>query len=157
MIGEGEGRREIGRAVFRRAVDAGLERIALATAETVGQAPTGATAGEREADHRVGRDAIIEAAREAGRACGEVMAAGDGEITSGAVAAAVGAAPRRPARLIDWCWRRGLLEHLGIGKRDLRRHGFARGGKAERWVVAAAYSAAAIDEGIEHHVEKLVG
>src|SRR5262249_50851616 len=37
------------------------------------------------------------------------------------------------------------------------RHGFALGGKAERRMVGAADAAAAIDEGIEHHVQELVG
>jgi hypothetical protein len=39
VIGEGEGRGEIGGAGFRRAVDAGLERIALPAAQPLRQAP----------------------------------------------------------------------------------------------------------------------
>jgi len=75
VISEGERRREIGRAGFRRAVDAGLEGIALAAAEPLRQAPVGAGAGEREAHHRVRREAIIEAGRAARGARGEIMAA----------------------------------------------------------------------------------
>src|SRR5262249_37477917 len=41
--------------------------------------------------------------------------------------------------------------------RDVGRHGFALGRKAERRMVGAADPAAAIDEGIEHHVQELVG
>ena len=41
VIGEGEGRCEISRAVFGRAVDAGLEGIAFAAAEPLRQAPIG--------------------------------------------------------------------------------------------------------------------
>ena len=101
MIGEGEGRGEIGRAVFGRAVDAGLEGIALAAAEPLRQAPIGAAAGKREAHHGIGREAIIEAASEADRARGQIMAADHGEIAGGAIAAAIAATPHRPARLID--------------------------------------------------------
>jgi len=87
------------------------------------------------------------------------MAADDGDIAAGAVAAAIGATPYRPARLIDrrqrCAW---LLEHRGIGERNFGRHSFAFGGKAERRMVgAAADPAAPIDEGVEHHVEKLIG
>src|SRR5215831_15157348 len=85
------------------------------------------------------------------------MAAAHGEIAGGAVAAAVGAAPRGPARFIERRRRWGRLEYRGIGMRDVRRHGFAFGRKAERRVVGAADPAAAIDEGIEHHVQELVG
>ena len=49
------------------------------------------------------------------------------------------------------------MKNRGISERDVRRHGFALGRKAERGVIGAAYSAAAIDEGIKHQVEKLVG
>src|SRR5262249_26192853 len=83
------------------------------------------------------------------------MAAAHGEIAGGAVAAAVGAAPRGPARFIDR--RRRPLQHRGVGVRDVRRHGFALGRKAERRMVGAADPAAAIDEGIEHYVQELVG
>ena len=157
MIGEGEGRGEIGRAVFGRAVDAGLEGIALAAAEPLRQAPIGAAAGKCEAHHGIGREAIIEAAGEADRARGQIMAADHGEIAGGAVAAAIGATPHRPARLIDrrrhsWCF-----QHRGIGQCDLGRHVVALGRKAKRRVIGAADAAAPIDEGIEHQVEELVG
>src|SRR5262249_19195160 len=97
VIGEGERRGEIGRPRARRAVDARLERVALSAAEARRQAPPGATAGKREADDAVGRETIVEAA---GKACGgggEIMAAHDDRIAWGAVAAAIGAAPRAPA------------------------------------------------------------
>src|SRR5262245_2855399 len=81
------------------------------------------------------------------------MAAAHGEIAGGAVAAAVGAAPRGPARFIDRRRRWGRLQHRGVGLRDVRRHGFALGRKAERRMVGAADPAAPIDEGIEHHVQ----
>ena len=88
VVGEGEGRGEISRARSRRAVDAGLEGIALAAAQPLRQAPVGAGAGEREAHHGVGCEAIIEAAGKARGACGEIMAADHGEIAVGAIAAA---------------------------------------------------------------------
>ena len=75
VIGVGEGRGEISRARSRRAVDAGLEGIALAAAEPLRQAPIGAAAGEREAHHRVARETIVEAAGESRRARGKIMAA----------------------------------------------------------------------------------
>src|SRR5258707_5447623 len=56
VIGEGKGRGEIGGARTCGTVDAGLERVALSAAEPLRQAPTGATAREREADHAVGRE-----------------------------------------------------------------------------------------------------
>ena len=85
------------------------------------------------------------------------MAAAHGEIAGGAVAAAISAAPRGPTRLIDWHGRRGRLEHRGVSERNVRRHGFALGRKAERRVIGAADPAAAIDEGIKHQVQELVG
>jgi hypothetical protein len=75
VISEGDGRGEISRAGFRRAVDAGLEGITLAAAQPLREAPIGAGAGERETDHTVGREAIIEAAGKACRAGGQVVAA----------------------------------------------------------------------------------
>ena len=101
VIGEGEGRREIGRAGMGRAVHAGLEGIALAATQPLRQAPIGAAAGKRKAHHGIGRQAIVEAAGEADRARGQIVAADHGEIAAGAVAAAIGATPHRPARLID--------------------------------------------------------
>ena len=55
VIGEGERGGEIARAPLRRAVDAGLERIALAAAQSLREIPIGAGAGQREADDRAGR------------------------------------------------------------------------------------------------------
>ena len=75
MIGEGEGRCEIGGAVFGRAVDAGLEGIALAAAEPLRQAPIGAAAGKCETHHGIWCEAIIEAASEADCPRGQIMAA----------------------------------------------------------------------------------
>src|SRR5262249_1706477 len=101
--------------------------------------------------------------------------------TSGAIAAAIGPGPCRPARLIDRRERRSrLLEHRGIGERNRGWHRFALGRKAERrWprfavalkaprfavalkanqrrIVGGANPATAVDEGIEHQVEELVG
>src|SRR5262249_53319418 len=97
------------------------------------------------------------------------MAAGDGDIAAGAIAAAIGTGPCRPAWLIDRReWRSRLLEQRGIGERNRGRHRFALGRKAERrWprfavaakrrLVGAANPATAVDEGIEHQVEELVG
>ena len=158
VVGEGEGRGEIGRAGLGRAVDAGLEGIALAAAQPLRQAPIGAAAGEGEAHHRIGREAIVEAAGHAHRARGHVVAADHGEIAAGAVAAAIGAAPRRPARLVDrWQGLLRCLEHRGIGERDLGRRVVALGRKAERGVIGTADAAASVDEGIEHQIEELVG
>src|SRR5215472_18391532 len=99
------------------------------------------------------------------------MAAGDDDIARGAIAAAIGTGPCRPAWLIDRReWRSRLLEHRCIGEGEFGRHCFALGCKAERrWprfavgrkakrrIVGAANPATAVDEGIEHHVEELVG
>src|SRR5262245_17591859 len=157
MVSEGEGSGEIGRAVFRRTIDAGLEGIALAATEPLRQAPVGAGAGEREAHHSVWREAIVEAGRAARCPCREIMAADHGEIAAGAVAAAEACAPYRQARLIDWHRRRALLEHLGIGERDVLRQVFALWRKAERRVIDAADAAAAVDERIKHQVQELIG
>ena len=84
------------------------------------------------------------------------MAADHGKVAAGAVAAAIGAAPSCPARLVD---RQGLLrylEHGSISERDLGRHAVALGRKAERGVLRTADAAASIDEGVEHQVEELV-
>src|SRR5262249_60433235 len=91
--------------------------------------------GQGEAEHGVGGVAIIQAGREADGAGGQIMAADNGDIAAGAVAAAIGAAPRRPPRLIDWRERRARLpEHRGISERDLGRHGLALARKAgRRW------------------------
>jgi hypothetical protein len=85
------------------------------------------------------------------------VAADHSDIARGAVAAAIGAAPCSPARLIDWHRRERCLEHRSIGERNLGRHGLAFGRKAKRRMICPADPAAPIDEGIEHHVEKLVG
>src|SRR5262249_56625917 len=84
MIGERKRRGEVGRTPAGRAVDAGLEGIALAAAQPLRQAPIGAAAGQREAHHGVGRETIIEAGGETDRARGEIMAAAHGEIAGGA-------------------------------------------------------------------------
>ena len=62
VVGEGEGRREIGRAGAGGAIHAGLEGIALAATQPLRQAPIGAAAGEGKAHHRIGGQAIVEAA-----------------------------------------------------------------------------------------------
>jgi hypothetical protein len=156
MIGEGEGRCEIGRAPARCAVDAGLEGIALAAAESLRQAPIGAGAGKREADDCTGRQMIVESSRAARRASGQVVAAAHGEIAGGAVAAAIGSTPHGPARLIDRHRLRRRLQYRGIGVGNVGRHGFAFGRKAERRVICPSDATAPIDEGVEHQVEELV-
>ncbi len=75
MVGVGERGREIGRSPSRGAVEAGLERIALAATQPLRQAPIRAAAGEREADHAVAREMIVEAGRAAGGARGKIVAA----------------------------------------------------------------------------------
>ena len=75
VIGEGEGRRQVGGARTGHAVDTGLEGVALAAAETVRQAPIGAAAGECHTHDGVGRDAIVEAAGKSRGARGEIVAA----------------------------------------------------------------------------------
>ena len=157
MIGEGEGRCEIGGAVFGRAVQAGLEGIALAAAEPLRQAPIGAAAGKCETHHGIWCEAIIETAGEADCPRGQIMTADDSEIAGGAIAAAIGATPHRPARLIDRRRHSRSFEHRGIGQCDLRWGVVARGRKAKRRVICAADATAAIDEGIEHQIEELVG
>ena len=101
MIGKGERRGEIGRTRAGRTVDAGLKGVALAATQPLRQAPIGAGAGERETRDRVGREVIIKTRGEADGAPGEIMAADHGRITRGAGAAAIGATPRGPARLIN--------------------------------------------------------
>ena len=80
MVGVCERCREIGRAPARRAVEAGLERVALPSAEPLGEAPVGAAAGEREADHAVMREMIVEPAGEPRRGGGQIMAAEQRQI-----------------------------------------------------------------------------
>src|SRR5262249_7587340 len=75
VVGEGQGRGEIGRAPSRRAVEARLERIALAAAQALRQAPVGAAAGQRNADYAVAREMIIEPGRAARGARGKIVAA----------------------------------------------------------------------------------
>src|SRR5262245_64728284 len=48
VVGEGKRGGEIGGTRTRRAIDAGLERIALAAADALRQGPVGAAAGKRE-------------------------------------------------------------------------------------------------------------
>src|SRR5262249_24077057 len=77
MVGEGERRGEIGRAPSRRAVDAGLERIALAATHPLPRARVGARAGERGADYAVAREMVVEPGRAARGARGKIVAADD--------------------------------------------------------------------------------
>jgi hypothetical protein len=77
VIGEGERGGEIGRAPSRRAVDAGLERIALAATQPLRQAPVGAAAGERDADDAVAGEMVVEPGRAARGARGQIMTADD--------------------------------------------------------------------------------
>ena len=75
MVGEGQRRGEIGRTPARRAVDAGLERIALAAAQPLRQAPAGAAARECDADYAVAREMIVEPGRAARGARAKIVAA----------------------------------------------------------------------------------
>ncbi len=86
------------------------------------------------------------------------MAADYGKVAAGAVVAAIGAAPRGPARLVDrWQGLLRCLEHRGIGERDLRRRVVALGREAERGATSTGHAAAAVDEGIEHQPKELIG
>jgi hypothetical protein len=98
---------------------------------------------------------IVEAAGNADCARSQIMAADDGDVARGAVASAVAATPYRPAWLIDRHRLLRSLEHRGIGKRNLRGRTVALGRKAERRPAGATDAAAAVDEGVEHKVEKL--
>src|SRR5262249_47688308 len=141
---------EIGGTRARRAVEPGLERIALAGAEPLRQAPVGAAAREREAHHRAGREAVIEPGRAAGRRGGEIVAAAHRGIAAGAIAGAVARAPRAPALLEAWR-RRRRFQYLCISERDVVGQLCALRGKADGG--AAERAASAVDERIEHHVE----
>src|SRR5690349_10756734 len=72
VVGESDVAGEIGRAKMARSVAAGHESIAAAGAKIRSQSPIGAGAGERKAQDRVRRVAIIGADREAVVACGDV-------------------------------------------------------------------------------------
>jgi hypothetical protein len=78
---------------------------------------------------------IIESRGNADRARRQIVTADHGEIARGVIAAAIGTDPRRPASLADRRWQRPF---------DDRASG----------ILGAA---AALDEGIKHQVEKLVG
>jgi len=76
------------------------------------------------------------------------------KIAGGAVAAAVTGAPHAPALLEGGRLGR-RLEHLGVSERDVLRQFFALGRKADG--AATIDAASAVDEGIEHDPEELVG
>ena len=78
-------------------------------------------------------------------------------IARRAIAAAIGAAPRAPALLEARRLHRRRLEHGGIGERDVVRERFALGRKGDRRPAGAGRAVAAVDEGIEHQPEELVG
>ena len=71
VIGYRERGREIRCACAGGGIDAALECIAAAAAQSLRKAPIGAAAAERKAHHRVGRDAVVQARGKAGgaRAC----------------------------------------------------------------------------------------
>jgi hypothetical protein len=84
------------------------------------------------------------------------VAAEHRRIAVGLVAAAIGAAPRGPARLVCLRLHRRRLEHRGIGEGDVGgQRRVALGGKAERGAARAGDAAASVDERIEHQVEEL--
>src|SRR5262249_29178286 len=125
---------EIGWPGARRGVGAGLERIAPAAAQSLRQVPLGAAAGEREAEHRVAGEMIIEPGRIARGARSEVVTADHSRIASGLVVAAVASSPHAPARFVRQ-WRSFIdrrLHHLGISERYLLGQVRPIGGKAER-------------------------
>src|SRR3954451_10759352 len=101
MIREGKGCGEVRRSRARGGIDACLEGITLAPAEALRQAPGSASAGERETQHGLACEAIFEAATNARRACGKIMATDHGEVAAGAIGTAETRAPHRPARLVD--------------------------------------------------------
>ena len=70
--------RQISRPEIALAVEAGLEGVAAAGAETLRQAPAAATASEHKAQTRVRRDAIVHAGGIAVRTRGDVAGAGRG-------------------------------------------------------------------------------
>src|SRR5262249_37949271 len=78
------------------------------------------------------------------------MAADHGEIAGSAVAAATGATPHRPPRLIARRCLGRLLQHRRIGMGNVGRQGIALRRKAERRAIGAANPVAPVDEGIEH-------
>ncbi len=157
MIGERERGRDVGRPRARRPVDAGLERIAPAAAEPLRQCPIGAAAGEREADERLRRQAIVESGGDAPRARGEIVRADHQRIAARLVIAAVRGAPRGPARLVDQ--RRRLVErrlqHLGISERDIVGDVGPLRREPDRRPTGAADAGAPVDERIEHDAEEL--
>jgi hypothetical protein len=67
--------RKIDRAVACGAIDASLEGVAATGAKILRQTPAGAAAGQRETEHRIGREVIIEAGSNDERARAEIMAA----------------------------------------------------------------------------------
>jgi hypothetical protein len=83
-------------ASTRRAVDGRLEHVAASAAEAVRQAIIGAPSREREADHRVGRDPVVEAGGVAERARRPVVASGQ-RVTAGVGLAAIACGPDAPA------------------------------------------------------------
>jgi hypothetical protein len=83
------------------------------------------------------------------------VAADNRRIPTGAVAPAIARAPHAPA-LLERLLLRGLFEELCVSERDVLGQFFARGRKADG-AATAADAAAAVDEGIEHDAEELVG
>ncbi len=109
-------------------------------------------AGERKAEHRERRHAVVGAEREAAGARRNIMAA-HARIAIGAVGAAIGRAPQVPA-LLERCRRRlhgRRLEDRRIGGSELRRQRLVLGRKAAG---AAAASAAAVHERVGHEAEE---
>src|SRR5262249_33249064 len=133
----------------------GWEGCVVGAAEALRQAPTGAGAGEGDADDGVGCDAIVEPAGEARDVGGEIMAADHRHIAAGAVAAAEARAPYAPA-LLEARRLRRCFQHRRISERDILGHILLLGREAERWAARAGDAVAAVDEGIEHQREELV-
>ena len=104
---------------MRRSVNAGLKCVARAAAEALCEVPTGAAAGQRETQFRVGRVTIIHAGGKTVVAGGDIVRTGGG-IAVGLAAAAERRSPGTPA-LIGRRSRRCLGEHRRIGLSDIRR------------------------------------
>jgi hypothetical protein len=115
VIGESEVACDIERTEACHAIDAGLEGVAPAAAESLRETPIGAAAGKREARNGVRREVIIQAAGIAIIAGVDIVRA---DRRVGGAAAAKGRAPRGPA-LIEGL-RRRRLERRVKAERNIR-------------------------------------
>ena len=121
----GERCRHVCRIDTRHAVNGRLEHVTVSAAEAIGQAKIGASTPQREADHRVGRDTVVEAGGEAIGARRQIVASRQSTACHVGLAA-IGRGPNRPAawighgldgRLVN----RGLINQRRPRQRSLRR------------------------------------